>query len=77
VSSWPDIPFEILRHDGAVYAADDIWSDDIEKDWADAQDAFAALAPRGTATMIVGAGHYVYRDDPTASLAAVRRVLDQ
>ena len=28
VTTWPDIPFEILLHDPAVYAAGKIWSDD-------------------------------------------------
>ena len=28
VTTWPDIPFEILLHDPAVYAARKIWSDD-------------------------------------------------
>jgi pimeloyl-ACP methyl ester carboxylesterase len=76
VTSWPDIPFEILRHDGAVYAEQGIWDSDVEEDWAAAQDEFAALTPRGTATRIPGAGHYVYRDAVAASLAAVERVLE-
>jgi pimeloyl-ACP methyl ester carboxylesterase len=30
VTAWPDIPFEILLHDHAVYAAQEIWSATVE-----------------------------------------------
>ena len=49
VTTWPDIPFEILRHDPAVYAAHKVWSDNVEAQWATDEAAFAALAPHGTA----------------------------
>ena len=47
VTTWPDIPFEILRHDPAVYAEQEMWSDNVEAQWGADQAAFAALAPRG------------------------------
>src|SRR3954451_9399872 len=34
VTAWPDIPFEILRHDPAVYAREKIWSATVEARWA-------------------------------------------
>ena len=48
VTAWPDIPFEILLHDPAVYAAHKVWSDTVEAQWGTDEAAFAALAPHGT-----------------------------
>jgi len=75
VTTWPDIPFEILRHDPAVYAAGEVWSDTVEAQWAADQVAFATLAPNGTARIVRGSGHNVYQDAQAVSVAAVRRVL--
>ncbi len=75
VIAWPDIPFEILRHDPAVYEEDEIWSAAVEARWGAAEEAFAALAPHGTVSMAPGSGHYVYADAQSLSIAAVRRVL--
>ena len=33
VTTWPDIPFEILLHDPAVYAAAEVWSAEVEEQW--------------------------------------------
>lgn len=44
VATWPDIPFEILLHDPAIYAAHEIWSDAIEAQCPADEAAFAALA---------------------------------
>jgi len=74
VTAWPDIPFEILRHDPAVYAAGKVWSATVEDQWG-AEDAFAALAPRGSARAVHGSGHNVYQDAQADSVAAVRRVM--
>ncbi len=30
VTTWPDIPFEVLLHDPAVYATQEIWSETVE-----------------------------------------------
>ncbi len=75
ITTWPDIPFEILRHDPAVYAAGRVWSPRVEARWGADQAAFAALAPHGTATVVSGSGHNVYQDVPAVSVATVRRVL--
>ena len=75
VITWPDIPFEILRHDPAVYARDGVWSEKVEELWGADQAAFAALAPHGATTVVQGSGHNVYQDAQGVSVAAVRRVL--
>jgi pimeloyl-ACP methyl ester carboxylesterase len=75
VTVWPDIPFEILRHDPAVYAARRVWSDTVEAQWGAEQDAFARITPKGTARVVQGTGHNVYLDAEAVSVAAVRRVL--
>jgi pimeloyl-ACP methyl ester carboxylesterase len=75
VTAWPDIPFEILRHDPAVYATRRVWSDAVEVQWGVDQDAFATIAPKGTARVVPGTGHNVYLDAEPVSVAAVRRVL--
>lgn len=75
VTTWPDIPFEILLHDPAVYATRKIWSDTVEAQWGTDEAAFAKLAPQGTARVVPGTGHNVYQDAPDVSIAAVRRVL--
>ena len=47
----------------------------MEAQWGADQDAFAALAPRGSVQVVQGSGHNVYQDAPAVSVAAVRRVL--
>ncbi|MFD1507000.1 alpha/beta fold hydrolase [Georgenia yuyongxinii] len=76
VTAWPDIPFEILRHDPAVYATAKVWNATVETQWGTEQAAFARLAPTGTARIVQGSGHNVYQDAEGESLAAVQRVLD-
>ncbi|MGZ5404599.1 MAG: alpha/beta fold hydrolase [Nocardioides sp.] len=76
VTTWPDIPFEILLHDPAVYASRKIWSETVEAQWGADQAAFAALAPRGTVRVVQSSGHNVYQDAQDVSVAAVRQVLD-
>jgi pimeloyl-ACP methyl ester carboxylesterase len=75
VTAWPDIPFEILRHDPAVYAAGAVWTTAVEERWATAQTAFADLAPRGTVRVVPGSGHDIHQDAAADSAAAIRRVL--
>ena len=75
VTTWPDIPFEILRHDPAVYAAKHVWSAKVEARWGAAQATFATLAPHGRVTVVHGSGHNIYQDTPAASVAAVQRLL--
>jgi pimeloyl-ACP methyl ester carboxylesterase len=75
VTAWPDIPFEILLHDPAVYANEEIWSTTIEAQWGADEAAFAALAPQGTVRVVEGSGHNVYLDDQAECLAAIQRVL--
>lgn len=75
VTTWPDIPFEILLHDPAVYATRKVWSDTVEAQWGADEAAFATLAPQGTVSVVQGAGHNVYQDAQAASVAAVQRVL--
>jgi pimeloyl-ACP methyl ester carboxylesterase len=76
VTRWPDISFEILLHDPNVYAAEKIWSAEVEAQWSAAEAAFAALAPNGTVRVVKGSGHNIHLDDQAASVAAVERVLD-
>ncbi len=75
VTAWPDIPFEILLHDPAVYAASQVWSAAIEARWATDEAAFAALAPHGTVHIARGSGHDVYLDAQPTAVAAVQRVV--
>jgi pimeloyl-ACP methyl ester carboxylesterase len=75
VTSWPDIPLEILRHDPAVYAEQEVWSSTVEAQWGAAQAAYAALAPHGHVSVVPGAGHFVFQDAPATSVEAVRAVL--
>ena len=75
VTTWPDIPFEILRHDPAVYADGKVWSEKVESLWGVDQAAFAMIAPHGAVTVVHGSGHNVYQDSQAVSVAAVRRVL--
>jgi len=75
VTALPDIPFEILLHDPAVYAAQEIWSATVEAQWGADEAAFAALAPHGTVHVVPDAGHNIHLDDQAVAVAAVRRVL--
>jgi pimeloyl-ACP methyl ester carboxylesterase len=75
VTTWPDIPFEILLHDPVVYAAHQVWSDTVEAQWGVDEAAFAAIAPRGTVRVVQGSGHNVYEDAQGVSVDVVRRVL--
>jgi len=77
VTSWPDIPFQILRHDPTVYAEQEIWSADVEAQWVAAETAYAALAPHGQVSMVAGSGHNIYRDAPAVSVQTVQQVLAQ
>lgn len=76
VTEWPDIPFEILLHDPAVYAAEDVWSETVEAQWGADEAAFATLAPHGTVQAVMGSGHNVHLDAPEAADAAIRRVVE-
>ena len=77
VTTWPDIPFEILLHDPAVYAS----REDLERrPWrpngVPTRPRSPALAPHGTVRVVQGSGHNIHLDAQAASVAAVRRVLD-
>jgi len=75
ITKWPNIPFEILLHDPAVYAAAEVWSAEVEDQWGTDEAAFASLAPNGTVHVVEGSGHNVYQDALEESVDAVRRVL--
>ncbi len=75
VTAWPDIPFEVLLHDPAVYVTKKIWSTAVEAQWGAEEAAFAALAPHGAVRVVLGSGHNIHLDDQAASVAAVHRVL--
>jgi pimeloyl-ACP methyl ester carboxylesterase len=77
VTVWPDIPFEILRHDTSVAEAQEMGDAEVEAVWTAGQRAFAELAPRGVVTEVIGAGHYVHFDEPQSGADAVLRVLNQ
>jgi len=74
VTVWPDIPFEILLHDPAIYAANHVWSATVESQWKTEEAEFAALAPHGTIHVAQGSGHNVHLDAQTTAVAAIRRV---
>ncbi len=75
ITTWPDIPFEILLHDPAVYATHKIWSETVEARWGADEAAFAKLSPQGVARVVDGSGHNVYQDAQDVSVDAVRQVL--
>ena len=75
VTAWPDIPFEILLHDPAVYAAHKVWSRTVEARWASDEADFADLSPYGVVHVAQGSGHDVYLDAQPTAVAAVRRVI--
>jgi pimeloyl-ACP methyl ester carboxylesterase len=77
VTAFPDIPFEILRHDSNVYLDQEMWDAEVQGAWIAAQLDFAGLAPAGVVTEVAGAGHYVHLDKPQIAADAVLRVLDQ
>jgi pimeloyl-ACP methyl ester carboxylesterase len=74
VTAWPDIPFEILRHDSDGYKEEVLEAVD-EKAWIDGQADFAQLAPAGVVSEVEDAGHYVHLDQPRVAAKAVLRVL--
>jgi len=76
VTAWPDIPFEILRHDPAVYASRGIWSAAVEAQWGAEQDAFAGLTSDGTVRIVPGSGHNIHLEAPAQTIDAIRRILD-
>lgn len=76
VTAWPDVPFEILRHDPAIYASQKIWSAAVEAQWGAEQNALANLTPHGTVRIVAGSGHNIHKDAPTQTIDAIRRILD-
>lgn len=76
VTAWPDIPFEILRHDSDGHG-DEVWEAADEAAWVAGQADFAGLAAGGVVSEVRDAGHYVYLDQPQTAADAVHRVLDQ
>ncbi len=77
VIAWPDIPFEILRHDSDVYREQQMWDEEVEDAWIAGQADFAQLAPAGVVSEVKNAGHYVHLDQPRIAADAVLRVLSQ
>jgi pimeloyl-ACP methyl ester carboxylesterase len=77
ITAWPDIPFEILRHDSDVYAEQQMWDAQVEETWIAGQDDFARLAASGVVSEVADAGHYVHLDQPRIAADAVLRVLAQ
>jgi pimeloyl-ACP methyl ester carboxylesterase len=77
ITAWPDIPFEILRHDSEVYFEQQVWDAEVEDAWIQGQAEFAQLAPGGVVTEVADAGHYVHLDQPHIAADAVIRVLSQ
>ncbi len=75
IIKWPNIPFEILLHDPAVYAAREVWSASVETQWGTDEAAFAELTPQGTVHVAEGSGHNIYQDALDDSVASVQRVL--
>ena len=74
--TWPDVPFEILRHDPDVYASQEIWSAAVEAQWGAEQDALANLTSNGTVRIVTGSGHNIHQDAPAQTVDAIRRILD-
>ncbi|MET4637219.1 alpha/beta hydrolase [Mycetocola sp. 2940] len=77
ITVWPDIPFEILRHDSDVYREQQMWDAEVEAAWIAGQDHFARLAPAGRVSEVRDAGHYVHLDQPPIAADAVLRVLSE
>jgi len=76
ITTWPGIPFEILRHDPAVYASQEIWSATVEAQWAAEQDAFADLTSDGIVRIVPGSGHNIHEDAPAETIEAIRQILN-
>ena len=77
ITAWPDIPFEILRHDSDVYRDQQMWDAEVEDAWIEGQADFARLAPAGVVSEVPDAGHYVHLDQPQIAADAVLRVLGE
>lgn len=77
ITAWPDIPFEILRHDSDVYHDQQMWDAEVDDAWIEGQADFARLAPAGVVTDVQDADHYVHLDQPQIAADAVLRVLSQ
>jgi pimeloyl-ACP methyl ester carboxylesterase len=75
ITAWPDIPFEILRHDSDVYRDQRTWDAEVEDAWKEGQADFAGIAPAGVVYEVPDAGHYVHLDQPQIAADAVLRVL--
>jgi len=77
ITAWPDIPFEILRHDSEVYLDQQMWDPEVEAAWIAGQADLARLAAAGVVSEVPDAGHYVHLDQPQIAAATVLRVLDE
>ena len=75
ITAWPDIPFEIMLHDPAVYAAEDVWSAAVEAQWGTDEASFATLTPQGNVQVVAGSGHNVHLDAPNEAAATIRSVV--
>jgi hypothetical protein len=73
VTSWPDVPVEVLEADPQVEDR----TGHFKVLWRKGQLALAALAPHGHHRVVPGAGHVIFQDRLDVALATIEAVLDE
>ncbi|MCU1352386.1 MAG: putative hydrolase or acyltransferase of alpha/beta superfamily [Acidimicrobiales bacterium] len=72
---WPNVPLEVLVHDPARAVATKDFTEAEQRAWTAGELRYAHLAPHGSMTPVPGASHDIERDNPTAVVTAIGRVL--
>ncbi len=73
VTSWPDVPVEVLEADPRVEDR----TGHFKVLWRQGQLALAALAPHGHHRVVPGAGHVIFQDRLDVALDTIEAVLDE
>ena len=71
-SVWPDVPLIVLSHDPALMA---LGSEAVEALWTEGQEEYLALSPSSRREVVVGSGHYIYRDALGAVAEAIHEIV--
>jgi len=73
VTSWPDVPVEVLESDPKVEDR----TGQFKELWRQGQLALTALAPHGHHRVVTGAGHFIFRGRLDVALETIRGALDE